>query len=143
MLQRLLYTSKAKPPACPSEQSGYIAGIVSAAERANGSVGLTGALLYHEGQFVQVLEGPGEEVEQTFERICRDFRHETVRLLDLQRVSARVFSEWGMASVADHEDIADPMRAKIGEIPYLAGLNAGEAIRELRAVLDEAQPDPR
>lgn len=139
MLQRLLYSSKAASFPTAGDEMAFVDEIVSHASRANRRVGLTGALLYSEGLFIQVLEGPGEVLEEVFERICCDFRHETVRLLDLQTVPSRVFSEWDMAGVADSENASDPFRAKIGSIPFLAGLNAGEAIRELRAAIDEAQ----
>ncbi|KWV93649.1 BLUF domain-containing protein [Erythrobacter sp. AP23] len=139
MLQRLLYSSKAAPLPTPGEEKALVDEIVAHASQNNRRVGVTGALLFFEGQFIQVLEGPGDVLEDVFERICCDFRHEMVRLLDLQTVPSRIFAEWGMASVVDSENASDPLRAKLGSIPFLAGLNAGEAIRELRAAIDEAQ----
>ena len=41
----------------------------------NMAAGITGMLLYHEGSFLQVLEGPSEAVEHLYARIRRDKRH--------------------------------------------------------------------
>lgn len=49
--------------------------------RHNPRAGIHGALMYRSGLFLQLLEGPGAEVEKTFERICRDRRHTNIRVI--------------------------------------------------------------
>lgn len=65
----------------------------------NARSGVTGALMYNEGYFAQVLEGPLEAVQQTFERIQCDERHDEVVVLQAVDVEERLFGIWDMAMV--------------------------------------------
>lgn len=65
----------------------------------NGRQGVTGALLYNEGFFAQVLEGPQEAIETTFERIQQDERHNQITVLECSATGSRQFPEWSMAHV--------------------------------------------
>ena len=58
---------------------------------------VTGALLFNSTCFAQVLEGPLNAVEQTFERIQRDTRHSDVTVLELMPAITREFPAWSMA----------------------------------------------
>lgn len=70
---------------------------------------VSGILLYREGCFFQVLEGPTAAVEQTFARIQRDPRHQSVlRLLD-QQLTERSFPEWSMAFRKLPKELVDPV----------------------------------
>jgi hypothetical protein len=66
----------------------------------NAAHGLTGVLLYSAGQFVQVLEGPEEEVRAVYGRIQRDLRHTDVRTLSEGPGPKRRFADWRMAFTA-------------------------------------------
>ena len=59
---------------------------------------LTGLLLYttdtHE--FVQVLEGPRDEVESLYQRIARDARHKHAFVLHEGPATGRMFPDWRM-----------------------------------------------
>ncbi|MCP5184227.1 MAG: BLUF domain-containing protein [Pseudomonadales bacterium] len=57
---------------------------------------VTGFLVYHEGSFMQVLEGPRDQVTATFAQICRDPRHQDVTVLFEGEVEERSFDEWSM-----------------------------------------------
>ena len=48
---------------------------------ANEARGVTGMLLYHEGSFIQALEGDPETVRALYEKITHDGRHHNERLL--------------------------------------------------------------
>lgn len=57
--------------------------------------------------FGQVLEGPRDAIEATFERIQGDERHGDVTLLSFGPSDARGFPDWSMAHVgADDGDAA-------------------------------------
>ena len=47
----------------------------------NKARGITGIIVYHEGQFLQILEGREAVVESLFEKISKDPRHHHVKLL--------------------------------------------------------------
>ena len=58
---------------------------------------ITGMLLYKGGNFMQVLEGPDEVVNNLFEKIKLDQRHKDVSIISKEQIAARQFSDWGMA----------------------------------------------
>ena len=78
-----------------------IQAILAASRTNNRRVGVTGALLFSADCFAQVLEGPLDAVEQTFERIQCDRRHGTVTVLKCSRVADREFGDWSMAYAGD------------------------------------------
>lgn len=84
------------------EQSDLIE-ILSKAQTRNPNDGITGLLLYHEGTFLQVLEGDEEDVLRCFERISADPRHEDVWELARVETNERAFNLWsvGMAGIDD------------------------------------------
>ena len=102
-----------------------IAAILEASRRNNARCGVTGALIYNDGVFGQVLEGPAEAVEETFERIQLDDRHDGVTLLDIKPIDERRFTEWTMGFVG-----AEAGRAGAGGAFDMASLG-GEAIYDL------------
>lgn len=63
----------------------------------NPKIDVTGVLLYKGGIFLQVLEGPKENVITLYERIKKDQRHKEVKnLIELDN-QARMFGDWSMA----------------------------------------------
>ena len=75
-----------------------LAGILMDARRCNTRDGITGALICRDDLFLQLLEGPEEEVEAAFGRIARDDRHVEVHCLSRRTLadSARLFPRWAM-----------------------------------------------
>ena len=59
--------------------------------------GITGLLLYKDGNFLQVLEGEQTAVLKTYARIARDVRHHGLIILLQERFVERTFPEWSMA----------------------------------------------
>lgn len=62
----------------------------------NAGRGVSGLLLYHEGSFLQVLEGEREVVEKLFDKIAEDPRHTNKLLLFRRERVERCFDEWTM-----------------------------------------------
>lgn len=73
-----------------------IAQILTASRANNVRDGLTGALLYHRGRFIQVLEGPDDAVLRRLAIIDGDERHAGVQKLSEKQIGARQFPEWTM-----------------------------------------------
>ncbi|PYY59034.1 hypothetical protein DEJ17_08370 [Curtobacterium sp. MCSS17_011] len=63
----------------------------------NAESGLSGLLVYKDGRFMQLLEGPEVAVLQTYQRIIDDPRHTDVGLLVEERIHTPRFGEWKMA----------------------------------------------
>jgi hypothetical protein len=91
--KRLIYTSCIRG----SLSDGDVAAIFAASRRNNGLDGVTGILLIENGRFLQVLEGPAESVDLTFERIKADERHRDIVVLNEQCEAERIFADWAMA----------------------------------------------
>ena len=63
----------------------------------NAQRGITGLLLYHQGRFMQLIEGPTEAVMNLYERIEQDPRHGDASKLADKQVEVRSFPGWSMA----------------------------------------------
>jgi hypothetical protein len=64
--------------------------------RRNEASGVTGMLLYRDGNFMQFLEGPREAVLDSMNRIKGDPRHRGVIVLLQETRPERDFSDWSM-----------------------------------------------
>lgn len=94
--------------------SGYLSEVdrmLATARRRNPQVGVTGALLFNEDWFVQILEGGRAAVHATFHRIAQDPRHEGVELLVDMAVPERLFPDWSMGFVGDAPAIRNRFNA--------------------------------
>ena len=91
-LYRLLYVSTARHFLDDQE----LEALLDQARARNRTAGLTGMLIYAEGNFLQYVEGPRHEVEALVARLERDTRHHgIIRLID-GYIDRRIFSDWSM-----------------------------------------------
>lgn len=90
--------------------------ILASSRRRNSAADVTGALLFNEDWFVQLLEGDKAAVRETFERILLDSRHEKVELLFEKPTRERRLPGWSMAFVGD----APAIRHRFAESPLAA-----------------------
>jgi hypothetical protein len=97
LLFSLAYFSRNAIKGSPEVLRGQVEQILQSARRNNAAHGVTGALLFSEGCFAQVLEGPREQVEAIFETIQCDPRHSDVTVMHLHPVDERSFASWSMA----------------------------------------------
>ena len=91
-LVQLLYISTITPSAATSLSS-----ILASARRNNQANDITGMLMFNGKRFLQVLEGPVEAVEATYDRINRDPRHRAQVVLARRTIAHREFGDWSMA----------------------------------------------
>ena len=86
----------------------------------NAEQDLTGMLVMISRKFLQVLEGPGEHLNDLYAKILRDSRHDNSRILSYLPISERHFSEWAMQGVYLNmmkEDFKAFLLKKYGEAP--------------------------
>ncbi|MGB4499529.1 MAG: BLUF domain-containing protein [Methylococcaceae bacterium] len=62
----------------------------------NSHLGITGILLYKDGNFMQILEGKGAAVLKLYEIICKDIRHKNPIVVIKTPTDERLFSDWSM-----------------------------------------------
>jgi hypothetical protein len=91
----LLYVSKSNLTL--PEEAGEVLAIVATARRRNAELGVTGALVFTESRFAQVLEGDEEAIDALMLSILKDRRHEQVTVVDRTEVAMRRFPQWSMA----------------------------------------------
>ena len=70
--------------------------LLAQSREANQARGITGMLLYRDGNILQCLEGPEAEVRAAYDAISRDPRHRGVLVLVEEEVEQRSFSDWSM-----------------------------------------------
>jgi hypothetical protein len=96
MPYHLAYSSQA---ATPMTLAG-LEEILADARAGNESRNITGALIYADGIFFQILEGEQDAVRKLMASIARDTRHRSVQVCYEAEVAERVFESWRMAYVA-------------------------------------------
>lgn len=97
VLERLVYQSTARH----EFGSLHLFSLLTMARLRNSALSITGHLLYHDGRFVQCLEGSPKHVEQVWQRVLRDDRHHEIQLLVRGPAQERRFSQWAMACSSD------------------------------------------
>jgi hypothetical protein len=107
-LTRLIYYSEYQIVRGEISALGQLTSILRSANRNNRAHEITGALIFDDLWFIQVLEGNREEVWRTFQRICQDERHSNVVLVEMREVEERQFANWwmGLATRNDHTEAA-------------------------------------
>ncbi|TDN38130.1 BLUF domain-containing protein [Hymenobacter sp. UV11] len=98
-LYQIIYHSLATGDGLPPEE---LAELLRQARAYNQNRRLTGLLLYAADtkEFVQVLEGPRDEIDALYERIARDARHKHAFVLHEGPAKGRMFPDWRMGFVA-------------------------------------------
>jgi hypothetical protein len=94
-LNSLIYKSRCKGKA----DWGLVESILVSSSRNNPDHDITGVLVVTDTHFLQVLEGPFEPLNATFERISRDTRHEETQLISFTQISERRFADWAMHGI--------------------------------------------
>lgn len=71
-------------------------GLLVDARAVNFELDITGSLVFRNGRFMQILEGPEEGVRQVFHKIRSDPRHTDIHVGASQPITARQFANWTM-----------------------------------------------
>ena len=109
-----------------------ILAILEEARNFNAVYNITGCLLYHQGEFVQLLEGEKQVVQGLFEKIRNDRRHSNVQLLKEASIEHKIFSNWSMA----FKDLAD---ADVAQLKSSLNLEEFKQLLELIAKPTQAK----
>ena len=93
MTYQITYSSRATEPMTAVS----LAKILADARAGNRARHITGALIYVEDVFLQVLEGDRDVVRAVMANIARDSRHGSVKVFHEAEVDAPTFGSWSMA----------------------------------------------
>jgi hypothetical protein len=92
-MHHIVYMSQAKEHLTPTT----LVALLMQARMLNERQHVTGALVYGNGQFMQIIEGEEAVVKDLYGRIAKDPRHQNVFKLADKPIAARSFAEWSMA----------------------------------------------
>lgn len=122
-LCRLVYVSRNRIAGGTAAMRAQVDTILEVSRRNNERDGITGALLFNEHCFAQVLEGDMDRVQATFERIQLDARHDDAIILQCDPAQARLFGDWSMAyegagssALRDFDAMTDAGRSALQEM---------------------------
>lgn len=128
MIRRLLYRSR----------QAYAFGaddllrLLLAARRHNGDSGITGMLLFREGDFMQLLEGTVADVDALYARIAEDPRHRDLDMLQATDAAERMMPGWRMAYAQvprlDGEDVFAGLVSDADALQLLARAGDTDAV---------------
>jgi hypothetical protein len=102
-LFRLVYASTSLLSNEPDVAREQIEQFLLTSRRNNEAAEITGALLFSDTNFSQVLEGPRSPVECLYETLQHDLRHKDLLLLLSEPLAARQFPDWWMAYIGPNQ----------------------------------------
>ena len=92
MLTQLTYSSRATQ----NLNNKDLSAIVSLSQRNNALHGLTGALCYANGTFLQYLEDERLAVNALYQHLLKDERHSQMLIVSFSEIAVRRFPTWSM-----------------------------------------------
>ncbi|MDM7892827.1 BLUF domain-containing protein [Curtobacterium caseinilyticum] len=112
-----------------------LAALLAQSRRANAENDITGVLLFRNGYFLQLLEGPDQAVRAKMDTIKHDDRHTKVTVLTEELIEERQFPEWTMGYPAEDTDVeqAPGYRTTFDDLDAADGtqISSVPALREL------------
>jgi len=91
-MYHLIYVSSASKPFSQLE----LGDLLIKARQNNIRLGITGMLIYRDGNFIQLLEGEEDVVKKLYETIRNDTRLNASTVINEREVAERQFSDWTM-----------------------------------------------
>jgi hypothetical protein len=126
MTYQIIYSSEATAAMSVSD----LERILADARSGNAARGITGALLYVDGVFLQILEGNEDTVRELMRHIAADTRHGAVKVFHEAAVEEPMFGNWRMAFLS----------ATPEQMAVWAGL---EGAASLEAILEDIRRSPQ
>ncbi len=126
MLYQIMYSSQATVPMTAAA----LEEILADARAGNQARNVTGALVYADGVFFQIIEGEQDVVLTLLASIASDSRHKDLKVFYEAEVDARSFASWRMAYLS----------ASAGQMSSWAGLPGTTTLDELLAEV-KGNPD--
>jgi hypothetical protein len=120
--------------------------LLIAARANNAALGITGVLLYGDGQFFQYFEGLGNEVASVYARIRESPIHQDLVELEYRQIPQRLFRKWFMGFRAAPASILQKLSHEqwSRERPWVEDRSCESAgMQQLLQFLDEASTESR
>nr|WP_314862267.1 BLUF domain-containing protein [uncultured Undibacterium sp.] len=132
---RLLYCSEAKQSNAQEDWDK----ILITARKNNKALDITGVLVHGGGLFLQLLEGPENNVLRLYTKILDDKRHTDCRIIHISPTKERLFNNWTMGEIkrdpVSFEQIAILRASRLESVNQEGFL---QVIREFKSLLTNA-----
>ena len=92
-MHHIIYLSRATQSMSDEE----LATLLTQAREANARQDITGALVYGDGQFMQIIEGEEATLAMLYAKLLQDGRHGQVFKFADKPIAQRSFADWSMA----------------------------------------------
>lgn len=126
----IVYTSRARDAFTDED----LDALLGQSRANNDRLDLSGMLLFREGRFLQILEGPDDDLRRKMAAISGDPRHTDVTVLLDEPVDSRFFGRWTMRYESVDDQDAAELPDDATDFERLAGeVSSGDtsALREL------------
>lgn len=123
-LYRLIYVSRRSDLG----RATPVISILDKARTRNPAAGLTGALLFDDNWFVQILEGGRGRVSELLAQIMRDPRHVGLEIVWAGHIDERRFASFAMAGLDAAAQPADVVRRFTNGVAFDPTLMTAEAL---------------
>jgi hypothetical protein len=121
---QVIYSSQAAVPMSMADLEKILVDARSGNERR----GITGALVYVDGVFLQILEGPKDTVKSLVTSIAKDTRHSSFQVFHEAEIDSPMFNSWKMAY----------LNPTPGEVAVWLGMEGTATVQELLAGIHRA-----
>lgn len=130
-LRQVVYVSSARRKFSAEE----ITSLLDVSRRNNARDGITGMLLYRDGNFIQAVEGPAPAIEDLMNRLRRDETHHGMIVMIDRPIQERDFGDWtmGFRNISGVRSDALPAGNAFWANPQSVPANEGTALRLLRS----------
>lgn len=82
-----------------------IKAILETSKKNNADHNITGLLCYDGQRFLQIIEGPKQNIKDLYLKMAHDRRHANIELIHFENIEARVFTRWQMAFKSVPKDL--------------------------------------
>lgn len=125
-MHHIIYMSRGVRPMNEEE----LLTLLEQARRENERQGITGALVYGDGQFMQIIEGEESVLAALYAKLLQDTRHMNVVKLADKQIAQRSFQQWSMGfqvvsadKFAELAGYVDPAQMNM-DVPSLSAADA-------------------
>lgn len=99
---------------------------------------VTGLLIYHNGSFIQVVEGEQSVLEALIDTIAADERHTKFKIIGQGNIPERFFSHWAMGFCSADADVLKIIKGYINPLTQnITELNPQSENNEIIALLKQ------
>lgn len=132
-LSRMLYVSRSS---IGLDDDAELQKILEVSRRKNPDLDITGILCAGGGHFIQILEGPQENLIRLYGVILADPRHYDSVLIGIAPIEKRIFRSWSMGYLVNTPEIMENNRKQLLEI-WQGRTEARELVSMMKRFLEQ------